>query len=92
MSLKNVPFGTIDRFNVVVEIPKGSGNKYEYNEELDAITLEWAFTGGFCFPFDYGFIPQTLGGDNDPLDVFVISSHPFSPGIVVSCRTKETIK
>jgi inorganic pyrophosphatase len=92
MSLKNVPFGTIDRFNVVVEIPKGSENKYEYNEELDAITLEWVFTGGFCFPFDYGFIPQTRGGDDDSLDAFVISRQHFYPGIVVPCKAIGAIE
>lgn len=86
MTYKNLPFGTAEKFNVVIEIPKGSRNKYEYDPELDAIKLEWVFTGGFNFVSDYGFVPQTLGGDGDPLDVFVLTSHPLEQGTVVDCR------
>ncbi len=86
MSYKNIPFGNIDKFNVLVEIPKGSENKYEYDEKLDVMALEWVFRGGFCFPFNYGFIPETLGGDGDNLDVFVITSHPIPQGTIVKCR------
>jgi len=86
MSYKNIPLGTVEEFNVIVEIPKGSENKYEYDEDLDVIKLDWVFSGGFHFPFDYGYIPETRGGDGDHLDAFVFSSHPIDFGAVVKCR------
>jgi inorganic pyrophosphatase len=86
MSFKNIPFGTIDEFNVIIEISKGSQSKYEYNEEIDEMELDWVFVNDFCFPYNYGFIPQTKGGDGDPLDAFVISSQPINMGTVVKCR------
>ena len=92
MSYKNLPFGSIDAFNVVIEIPKGSQNKYEYDEELDLIKLDWVFTDGFCFPFDYGYIPETRGGDGDHLDAFVLSSIPIEIGTICQCRAIGIIK
>lgn len=92
MSYRNLPFGTADAFNVVIEIPKGSQNKYEYDEELDLIKLDWVFTEGFCFPFDYGYIPQTRGGDGDHLDAFVLSSFPIEIGTICQCRAIGIIK
>ena len=92
MSSKTVPFGKIEAFNVLIEIPKGSQNKYEYNEDLDKMELEQSFTGDFCLPFNYGFIPQTKGGDGDCLDAFVISSQPISIGTIVKCRAIGIIK
>jgi len=86
MSFNNIPFGKIDEFNVIVEISKGSQNKFEFNEELDEIELDWIFTGNFCFPFNYGFIPKTRGGDGDHADVFVLSSGPIETGTIVKCR------
>ena len=86
MSYKNIPFGNTDKFNVVIEIPRGSENKYEYDEGLDVIKLDWVFSGGFCFPFDYGFIPETRGGDGDHLDAFVFCPHPIAIGTIVECR------
>ncbi|PIP23923.1 MAG: inorganic pyrophosphatase [Candidatus Nealsonbacteria bacterium CG_4_10_14_0_2_um_filter_38_17] len=86
MNYKNIPFGDFEKFNVIIEIPKGSENKYEYDEKLDAVKLQWVFKKGFGFPFDYGFIPQTLAEDNDEVDVFVIAEHSFYPNIVVECK------
>lgn len=86
MSLKNIPFGSVKTFNVIVEISKGSQNKYEYDETQDVIKLDWVFHGGLKFPFDYGYIPQTRAGDGDCQDVFVLSSHPLSTNTVVECR------
>jgi len=86
MNYKNIPLGKIDKFNVIIEIPKGSENKYEYDEEFDAIKFNWSFKNGFCFPFDYGFIPHTLAKDKDTADVFVITAHPLYPGMVVECK------
>lgn len=86
MNYKNIHLGSIDNFNVIIEIPKGSENKYEYDEELDAIKFNWAFKNGFCFPFDYGFIPETLAEDDDTTDVFVINDSHLFQGIVIECK------
>lgn len=86
MSFKDIPFGTKEKFNIVVEIQKGDPNKYEYSEELDNLILDWVFTEGFSFPFNYGYIPQTRGGDGDALDVFIIGDQPLEPGVIVQCK------
>lgn len=86
MSFKNIPLGTNNKFNVLVEIAKGSPNKYEYSEKLDNLILNWVFTEGFTFPFNYGYIPQTRSGDGDALDVFIIGKHPIDPGVIVECK------
>ncbi len=86
MSLKDIPFGTPEQFNTVVEVPIGSHNKYEYSEELDAITLDYVFTKNFHWQFNYGYIPQTRGGDGDHLDVFILTAHPIDSGTVVAAR------
>ncbi|OGY55131.1 MAG: hypothetical protein A3C82_01360 [Candidatus Wildermuthbacteria bacterium RIFCSPHIGHO2_02_FULL_47_12] len=87
MHYKNILLGSVERFNVIIETPKGSENNYEYDEKLDAIKLKWVFKNGFCFPFDYGFIPQTLAEDKDVADAFVITSYPLYPGTIAECKT-----
>jgi inorganic pyrophosphatase len=64
----------------IVEIPKGSRNKYEWNEELKAITLDRYLFSSVVYPTDYGFIPDTLAKDGDELDVCVLVSEPTFPG------------
>ena len=86
MSFRQIPFGTIDAFNVVVETPPGSQIKYEYDEHLDNMKLDWIFKEGFSFPHNYGYIPETRGGDGDHLDVFVLTNQAISMGTVVACR------
>jgi hypothetical protein len=61
-------------FRVVVETPKGSRNKYKYDEELGVFILDKVLPLGAVFPFDFGFIPSTRGEDGDPLDVLVSSA------------------
>lgn len=73
-------------FNAIIEIPKGSNNKYEIDKETGLIALDRANYSSAPYPFDYGFAPQTLWEDNDPLDVVVISTFPLMPGILVSVR------
>lgn len=68
---------------VFVEIPKGSRQKYEYDEELGAIKLDRALYSAVYFPFEYGSIKETLGEDGDPLDVVLLSSFPTFPGCIV---------
>ena len=86
MSLKDVPFGEADGFNVVIEIPRGSQDKYEYDEKLDAIKLDRVLYGSQRFPFNYGFIPETRAMDGDHSDAAVLSTNPLMTGTVVKCR------
>ncbi|MBV8990465.1 MAG: inorganic diphosphatase [Solirubrobacterales bacterium] len=67
----------------VVEIPKGSRNKYEYDPDLDAIKLDRFISSSVVYPTDYGFMPETLSQDGDELDVLICVSEPTFPGCVV---------
>lgn len=78
---KNLP----NEINVVVEIPKGSVNKYEIDEETGAIFLDRTLYSSQFFPFNYGFIPQTRSEDGDSLDVILLTGPVFS-GCVVKAR------
>jgi len=72
--------------NVVVDTPKNSRNKYAYDEKLGLFVLKGVLTVGHSFPYDFGFIPQTLGGDGDPLDVLVLMDEPAFAGCLVPSR------
>ena len=72
--------------NVIVDTPKGSANKYQLDEELGVFKLGGVLTAGHSFPFDFGFIPCTKGGDGDPLDVLVLMDQPAFVGCLVECR------
>ena len=88
MSYKNLTIGAHapEVVRVVVEIPKGSHNKYEYDEQTDVIKLDRVLHSTVYYPADYGFIPQTRSKDGDHLDVLVIISEPVFPGCVVNVR------
>ena len=75
-----------EKFNTIIEVPKGSENKYEIDKETGLISLDRANYSAASYPFDYGFVPQTLWEDNDPLDVVVFSTFPLYPGILVEVR------
>lgn len=75
-----------DKINVVIDIPKGSNNKYEYQEEKGYFKLDRTLYSSLFFPFEYGFIPQTMSGDGDSLDVVLLTSYPTFPGCVISAR------
>lgn len=70
----------------VVEIPRGSRNKYEFDPELGAIRLDRFVSASVVYPTDYGFVPETLAPDGDPLDVLVCVSEPTFPGCVIIAR------
>ena len=72
--------------NVIIETPKASRNKYAFDEELGLFVLKGVLAAGHSFPFDFGFIPQTLGGDGDPLDVLVLMDEAAFPGCLVPSR------
>lgn len=72
--------------NVIIETPKGSANKYAFDDKLGLFVLKGVLTLGHSFPFDFGFIPHTLGGDGDPLDVLVLMDEPAFAGCLVVSR------
>ena len=75
-----------DVINVIVEIPKGSKNKYELDKETGLITLDRAMHTSQDYPFDYGFVPQSHWEDGDPLDVVILTTYPLAPGVLVKVR------
>jgi inorganic pyrophosphatase len=72
--------------NVVVEVPVGSRNKYEYEPELGTIMLDRVLPGNIRYPTDYGFVPSTVSTDGEPLDVMVAAYDPVFPGCVIRAR------
>ena len=75
-----------DELNVLIETPKGSRNKFKYDESRGLFKLSGLLPVGAVFPFDFGFIPSTLGGDGDPLDVLILMDEPAFPGCLVPAR------
>lgn len=74
------------KVDVVIEIPQGSQNKYEVDHETGRVRLDRVLYSPMHYPAEYGFIEETLGEDEDPIDVLVLSSFPTFPGCVVSAR------
>jgi inorganic pyrophosphatase len=72
--------------NVIIEIPKGSKNKYELDKETGLITLDRAMHTSQDYPFDYGFMPMSHWEDGDPLDVVVLTTYPLALGVLVHVR------
>lgn len=88
MSLLNVPIGprAPHEFNVIIEIPRFSTNKYEMDPEIGVMRLDRVLFSPLFYPWDYGFIPQTKYLDGDPVDALVLIMHPTYPGIVVDAK------
>lgn len=79
-------------YNVIVETPKGSRIKFDWDEEHGLFVYGKTLPEGSSFPFDFGFLPQTLGGDGDPLDVLVLLDAPAFPGVLVPSRLLGVIQ
>ncbi len=79
---ENIP----SEINVIVEISKGSNNKYEIDKTTGLIKLDRANYSAAAFPYDYGFVPKTLWDDGDALDVILLTTYPIPTGILVSAR------
>ena len=90
----DVPLGEKipEEMNVIIEIPRGSLNKYEIDKETGLIALDRVSHTAQPFPFDYGFAPQTLWDDGDALDVIVMTTEPLHPGILVRVRPVGLMK
>lgn len=81
----DIPSGTPEAFNVVIEIPKDSNHKYEYDEFLKCFVLDRILLPAMRYPGNYGFIPQTFSEDDDPIDVLVVNSGNIERGTIVEC-------
>lgn len=84
--LHDISAGSVEKMNVIIEIPKGSLNKYEIDKETGMIALDRVMHTAQPMPVDYGFVPQTLWDDGDALDVIVLSTAPFFPGMLLAAR------
>jgi inorganic pyrophosphatase len=84
--LHDIPAGSKEEMNVIIEIPKYSKNKYEIDKETGIIALDRVMHTAQDYPFDYGFVPQTLFDDGDALDVVMLTTYPLAPGIMVKAR------
>ena len=95
MSLNNVPPGknVPEAFNVVIEIPMNSDPiKYEVDKESGAIFVDRFMNTAMHYPTNYGYVPKTIAGDGDPVDVLVVTPVPLMPGVVVPCRAIGILK
>lgn len=84
--LHDIPAGEANEMNVIIEIPRGTKNKYEIDKETGLIKLDRVGHTAQAYPFDYGFVPQTLWDDGDALDVVLLTSEPLFPGLLVQAR------
>ena len=86
---KNAP----DTFNVIIEIPMNADPvKYEVDKESGAIFVDRFMSTAMHYPTNYGYVPKTISGDGDPVDVLVITPVPLIPGVVVTCRPIGILK
>ena len=95
MSLHNVTPGANapEQFNVIIEIPMNADPiKYEVEKESGAMFVDRFMSTAMHYPCNYGYIPQTLSDDGDPVDVLVITPFPLIPGVVVTCRPIGVLK
>jgi inorganic pyrophosphatase len=72
--------------NVIIETPKGRRNKFKYDEKRGLYKLGGVLPAGAVFPFDFGFVPSTIGGDGDPIDVLLLMDEPAFVGCLVPAR------
>jgi inorganic pyrophosphatase len=80
------PGASGELLRVIVETPQGSRNKFDYDEELGLFKLGGVLPAGAVFPFDFGFVPSTVGGDGDPLDVLLLMDEAAFTGCLVEAR------
>ena len=89
VNLASLPLAADDdkhTVQVVVETPKGSRNKYAFDPDMRVFRLKKVLPAGMAFPYDFGFVPSTLGADGDPIDMLVLMDEAAFPGCVLCCR------
>jgi inorganic pyrophosphatase len=86
MDLSKIESGDEKELNVIIEIPKGSQNKYEFDKDKGIITLDRVLFSPLHYPGDYGFVPHTLAPDGDPLDALVLVSLRTFPGCLIRAK------
>lgn len=89
MNLYDIPVHdqSPDIINAVIEIPRGTSAKYEYDKELGIFRLDRCLQSAMLYPANYGFIPGTMADDGDPLDVLIFNRTPIDRGTLVECKT-----
>lgn len=95
MGLKNIPVGkdVPNNINVIIEIPmNGAPVKYEVDKETGALFVDRFMATAMFYPTNYGYVPQTLSLDGDPVDVLVVSPYPLLSGSVIACRPVGMLK
>lgn len=94
MNYYHLPLGerSPHEVNAIIEIPKGSRNKYEYDSHLGVFKLDRVLSSPMVYAADYGFLPQTLAGDGDPVDVLVLMEEPTFTGCVIPARPVGMMK
>lgn len=92
ISLAHIPSWKKHILNVIIETPRGSRNKYKFDERLGIFTVHRVLPAGSAFPYDFGFLSGTLAEDGDPIDVLVLMDEPAMPGCVVQARIAGIMK
>lgn len=86
MNLDKIGYGTKDYVNAVIEIPYGSNVKYEIDKDTGAIVVDRVMYSAVYYPANYGFVPNTLADDGDPVDILVLNQYPLQAGSVIRVR------
>ena len=87
MNVSKIKFGSNpDKINAVIEIPYGSNIKYEIDKESGAVFVDRVLYSSVFYPANYGFVPNTLAEDGDPIDILVLNEYPLQAGSVIPCR------
>ncbi|STQ84786.1 inorganic diphosphatase [Helicobacter fennelliae] len=87
MNIAKISVGEIpEKVNAVIEIPYGSNIKYEVDKESGAVVVDRVMYSAMFYPANYGFVPNTLADDDDPMDILVLNEYPLQAGSVIKCR------
>lgn len=92
MNLANIEVGNADKLNVLIEIPYKSNIKYELDKKSCAIFVDRVLHSSVFYPANYGFVPNTLADDGDPLDVLVVNEDALMPGSIIPVRLIGVLK
>jgi len=92
--LHDIPLGddVPNKFNIIIEIPRGSSNKYEIDKDTGLMKLDRVLYSAMFSPMDYGFLPKTHWHDGDPLDVLVMTTYTLIPGVLVEVRPVAVVR